>query len=63
MAAIHGPRLSRNGYCRAKAQDWLVKSEKGISHQESVSAKTSKVQVFLDDHPNVDLHLTPTYSS
>jgi hypothetical protein len=47
----------------AKAQGCLVKSEKGISHQESVFAKTSKVQVFLDDQPNVDLHFTPTYSS
>ncbi|MGA7415074.1 MAG: transposase [Bryobacteraceae bacterium] len=31
---------------------------------DSLSAhKTSKVQAFLDDHPNVDLHFTPTYSS
>ncbi len=25
--------------------------------------KTSKVQAFLQDHPNVHLHFTPTYSS
>ena len=25
--------------------------------------KTSKVQVFLEEHPNVHLHFTPTYSS
>ena len=25
--------------------------------------KTSKVQAFLEDHPNVHLHFTPTYSS
>ena len=25
--------------------------------------KTAKVQVFLDEHPNVHLHFTPTYSS
>jgi len=25
--------------------------------------KTKKVQVFLDEHPNVQLHFTPTYSS
>ena len=25
--------------------------------------KTSKPQAFLDDHPDVHLHFTPTYSS
>jgi hypothetical protein len=63
MATIHGPRLSRNGHCRGNTQDWLVKSEKRISRQESVFSKRSKVQVFLDDDGIVDLHFTPTYSS
>jgi hypothetical protein len=25
--------------------------------------KTKQVQTFLSDHPNVQLHFTPTYSS
>jgi transposase len=44
------------GACRPKQEIHVI--------LDNLSAhKTAQVQVFLDEHPNVHLHFTPTYSS
>lgn len=40
-----------------------VKQEIHVILDNLSAHKTSKVQAFLDQHPNVQLHFTPTYSS
>ena len=56
-------RMARIGEVDTNASGRFTR-DKDPYHPDNLSAhKTQRVQEFLDTHPNVTLHFTPTYSS